>query len=54
MLASPRRPEPKSIMLLGSGTEVVVLVDVLQEKFLSKPQIPVTVKDSEGIDPTEF
>ena len=42
-------PEPKSRMLAGSGTVLVVLVVVV----VPVPA-PSTVKDSDGIDPTEF
>src|SRR5579863_9215689 len=45
---SPRMPEPNSMMLLGSGTEVVLVVVVVLLV------VPKTVNDSEGIEPTEF
>ena len=43
-------PEPNSMMLLGSGTVPVVVVLVLVVVL----SLPRTVKDSEGIVPTEF
>src|ERR1700760_3839594 len=45
MAAKPNRPEPKSMMLLGSGVVPVVEVRLAE---------PRTVKDSEGIVPVEF
>jgi hypothetical protein len=41
-------PEPNNIMLLGSGTEVEVLVLVVVTL------LPRTVNASEGTEPTEF
>ena len=46
-------PEPKSMMLLGSGTEVVVLVVVVLVSHPPRLQ-PSTVNDSEGIEPIEL
>lgn len=45
-------PEPNSMMLLGSGTDVPVLVVVLLVVVLVL--LPRTVKASEGIEPTVF
>ena len=49
MAASPRIPEPNMKMLLGSGTEVPVVV-LLVVLLL----VPRTVNASEGIEPTVF
>ena len=43
MPATPSKPEPSRRMLLGSGTELAVVV-----------VFPDTVKASDGIEPTEF
>lgn len=43
-------PEPNSMMLLGSGTEVPVLLELLEVVVVE----PRTVKASDGIEPTEF
>ena len=47
--AKPIRPEPKSMTLLGSGTEPVLVVVVVVLLPVAR-----TVNASEGIDPTEF
>lgn len=47
MPAKPSTPDPISMMLLGSGTVLVVVVVVVLEA-------PRSVNDSEGIVPTEF
>jgi hypothetical protein len=48
MPAKPKMPDPNSMLLLGSGVELVVLVVLV---MLSAPS---RVKDSDGIVPIEF
>ena len=46
-------PEPNSMMLLGSGVVVPVVVVVVVVAGRAVP-LPISVKDSEGIVPTEL